>query len=143
MIKVFLDSSILVAASASKTGGSALILDYCKKGKIQGWVSKETIGEAEKNVNLKLGQKEKTRFIYYLKFANLFLAEDPTIEEIVGAEEVIFAKDAPILASAIKSKVDFLITLDRKHFLNPLVEKFARPMKVVTPKDFILSMLKS
>lgn len=141
MVKVFLDSSILVAASASKTGGSALILDYCRKGKIGGWVCKDVIGETEKNVNLKLGPKEKNRFIYYLRNANLFLTESPTVEEIAIAEEAIYIKDAPILASAKKSKADFLITLDRKHFLIPQVEKFASPMRIVTPKDFIYFML--
>ena len=139
MVKVFLDSSILVAASASKTGGSALILDYCRKEKVKGFVSKDVIGEAKKNINLKLGQKEQIRFVYYLKHANLFLTEDPSVEQIAEAEKVIYAKDAPILASAVESKASYLITLDRKHFFTSQVEKFASPMKVVTPKDFILS----
>src|SRR3990167_10767103 len=112
MKKVFLDSSVLVAASGSIAGASALTLGYCRNRKIKGYVSIDVIGEARKNINLKFGGKEKDRFKFLLKHANLILTDLSTIEKISESESVINAKDAPILAAYKKSKALFLITLD-------------------------------
>lgn len=143
MKKVFLDSSVLVSASASLTGASAYILGLCRLEKLKGYVSKKTIGEANKNINLKLSDQSKRRFISYLKLANLSLINKPALEEIVYCGQVINEKDAPILAAAINSKADFLITLDRKHFLKPEVMEFSRPLKIISPGEFIQKHLRS
>ena len=140
--KVFLDSSVLVAASASKTGASAFILGCCRLKKISGYVSLDTIGEARKNVNLKLKKINKERFVYFLRFASLILAPQPSAEEIAQCEQVINPKDAPILAAALKSSASFLITLDKKHFLKPKVINFSKPLKIISPKEFVLKYLK-
>jgi len=137
VIKVFFDSSALVAASVSKAGGSSYLLGLSRQKKINGLVSLDVIGEARKNINLKLGLKEKQRFIFYLKKANLKLVSEPSVEEISVCEKIIFAKDAPILAAAKKSRADYLVTLDRKHFFQPKVINFAKPLKIITPKDLI------
>jgi predicted nucleic acid-binding protein len=48
------------------------------------------------------------------------LLPEPTQKEVEELIRYIDFKDAPVLASAIKGKVDFLITLDKKHFIeNP------------------------
>lgn len=138
---VFLDSSILVAASASKKGGSAFILGLCREKKLKGYLSLDVIGEARKNVNLKLKKIHKQRFIYFLKQADLILVPSPSVEEIAQCEKVINPKDAPILAAALKSPTSFLITLDRKDFLKPKVFDFAKPLKITTPGDFISKYL--
>ena len=137
VIKVFFDSSVLVAACASETGASAYLLGLCKQKKIQGFVSLDSIGEARKNVNLKLGKVGKTRLIAYLKLANLILTSSPTPEEIAECERAIFVKDAPILAAAIKSSVLYLVTLDRKHFFQAKVIKFAELLKIITPGELL------
>jgi putative PIN family toxin of toxin-antitoxin system len=137
MKKIFIDSSVLVAASASKNGASAFILGLCRKEKIKGLVSSDVIKEAQKNVNLKLGHLEKERLTFYLKKSNLYLLPDPEVESIYECEAVIEKKDAPVLAAALNSQADFLITLDRKHFLNQKVANFIKPMEILTPGDFI------
>lgn len=143
MKRVFLDSSVLVAASASKKGASAFILGYCRKKKIKGYVSLDTIGEARKNVNFKLKTRHKERFVYFLKHAGLVLASQPSVEEIAQCEKVINPKDAPILAAALKSPASFLITLNRKDFLKPKVIDFVKPLKIITPGKFVLKHLKN
>lgn len=142
MIKVFLDSSVLVAACASKTGASAFILGWCRAGKLKGYISLEALKEAKKNVELKLSVIGKKRFAYYLKFANLILAASSSPEKISQCEKYIAPKDAPILAAALKSPVSFLITLDRKHFFNARLVKFVEPLEILTPGDFVRKCLK-
>jgi len=137
MMKVFLDSSVLVAASASKTGASAFVLGYCRRKKVLGYTSLDALGEAKKNVVLKLEPLAQNRFAFFLKHANILLVEDPSVEETAKCEKVINAKDAPILAAAVKSPASFLLTLDRKHFLKPEVMAFAKSLKILTPGEFV------
>lgn len=142
MKKVFLDASVLVAACASKTGASGLTLGLCRLEKIQGYVSLDVIGEARKNVYLKLKPVASKRLAEFLKLANLLLVPPPSIEEISHCEQAINPKDASILAAALKSPASFLVTLDKKHFLQPKVINFAQPLKVTSPKDLVLKHLK-
>lgn len=142
MIRVFLDSSVLVAASASRTGASAFVLGYCRKKKVLGYTSLEALGEAKKNVILKLGPLAQNRFAFFLHHANILLIENPPVEEMAKCEKVINAKDAPILAAAMKSPVSFLLTLDRKHFLKIEVAAFAKPLKISTPGEFVFNYLR-
>lgn len=137
MKKVFLDSSILVAASASKTGASALILGWCRQGKIAGFVSKDAVNEASKNVSLKLDSAAQQRLTQFLQKAALKLAPNPPLSLVIKCEKLIFPKDAPILAAALNVGVDYLVTLDKKHFLQEDVLKFAQPAKILLPGDFV------
>lgn len=137
MKKVFLDSSVLVAACGSLTGGSAFILGLSRKEKIKCFVSRDTINEAKKNVFLKFDQKAQTRFLFYLKKANLFVVPTPSEEKIADCRKYIEAKDAPILAAAQETGISFLLTLDKKHFLREKVIKFASPVVITTPRDFL------
>lgn len=142
MIKVFLDSSVLVVACASKTGASAFILGWCRAGKLKGYISIETLKEAKKNVELKLNSIGKKRFAYYLKFANLVLVASPSLEKIAQCENYITQKDAPILAASFKSPASFLITLDKKHFFDVRLVKFAEPLEILAPGKFVQKHLK-
>ena len=64
------------------------------------------------------------------------LNQEPNQQLIKKAEEVIVKKDAVILAEAKMAKADYLITLDKKHFLIPEVVSFLKPKKIFTPKMF-------
>lgn len=142
IIKVFLDASVLVAASASAKGASAYVLHLARQRKIKAFVSEDALSEAAKNVNLKLDDIGEERLKTYLIKANLKLVDSPEAETIALCEKFIHFKDAPILAAAITKKVDILLTLDRKHFLTKSVADFAKPMKILTPGDFLKRFFK-
>lgn len=137
IIKVFLDASVLVAASASVKGASAYVLHLARQRKIQAFVSEDALSEAVKNVNLKLDDIGEERLKTYLIKANLKLVDSPEAEAIALCEKFIHFKDAPILAGALANKINVLLTLDRKHFLTKSVADFAKPMKIFTPGDFL------
>jgi len=142
MKKIFIDSSVLVAACASKKGASALILAYCRQKKVKGYFSPEVIGEAKKNVNLKLLPPAKKRLFILLQLTNLSLVPSSSVEGINRCESFIDKKDAPILAAALKSPAQFLITLDKKHFFKPRVTENITNLQIITPRDFVLKVLK-
>ncbi|OGK21650.1 hypothetical protein A3C23_02640 [Candidatus Roizmanbacteria bacterium RIFCSPHIGHO2_02_FULL_37_13b] len=140
MKSVFIDSSVLVAACVSTKGASAYLLGLSRKGLIKGYISRDVIGEAKKNINFKLKDDHKKIFKIYLQYAKLGVIDEPLPELIELCEKVIYNKDAPILAAAIQSPCQYLVTLDRKHFLTNEVAKFVKKIVIITPGDFIKLM---
>ena len=137
MKRVFFDSSVLVAATASLEGASALILGWCKNRKLAGYMSADVLGEAKKNVAFKLGASYLSRFEDIVEKSHLVLIPEPAVELISVCERVIHPKDAPILAAAVQSRADIILTFDRRHFLTKEAMVFAAPKKIMTPGDFI------
>ncbi|KKU29141.1 MAG: hypothetical protein UX80_C0019G0013 [Candidatus Amesbacteria bacterium GW2011_GWA2_47_11b] len=138
MIGVFIDSSVLVAASGSKTGASALVLGYSRSGQITGVVSPDVVREAQKNVLKKMGPEKTARLDQYLRLAKLDLIPTPSQSEIDKCKQIIVDKDAPILAACLASQTNVLVTLDFKHMLKPKIAKFLKPTLVLTPHQLVL-----
>ena len=53
-IKVFIDTSVLIAGVASVTGASAAVLDLCESETVQMVVSRQVLVEADRNFSAKL-----------------------------------------------------------------------------------------
>jgi predicted nucleic acid-binding protein len=66
------------------------------------------------------------------------MVDDPTPRSMEKAATIVDRKDAPILAAAENANVDFLITLDKRHFVNPKTRQKAM-LKVVSPIEFLQS----
>jgi predicted nucleic acid-binding protein len=67
------------------------------------------------------------------------MVEDPPLALVKEAATVVNLKDAPILAAAQKAQVDYLVTLDKKHFLKARHEIELSP-PVVTPEEFLRAL---
>lgn len=133
MKKAFVDSSVLFSAVNSPTGGSSKLFTL---GNIQLVASPLVLAEVERNVRDKLARHHLERFfmlISKLKIVN----QTPNDNAIKVAQRAIVEKDAVILSEAKQAKTDFLVTLDKKHFMTPSVEKFLGGKKVLTPKMLI------
>ena len=137
MPKLFLDANIWIAASASATGGSAFILQACREGHFQAIATELILYEAEKNITAKLNQNALSRFHKLLETIPVKI--HPPAVTLDQYQNLIDPKDAHVLASAIESQSDFLITLDRQHFFSSKIQAANLPIRILTPKDFILS----
>lgn len=133
MKSVFIDSSVFFTASNSPTGGSAKLFTF-KNIKLM--VSHVVLTETERNVRNKLYNHQLERF-FMLVSKTQILDQKPNINLIKKAQKVIEQKDSVILAEAKLAECDFLVTLDRKDFLNERVAKFLKPNVALTPKDLI------
>lgn len=139
-LKLFIDASVFIAASASHTGGSAFILQACQKSIYKAVSAKLVLQEAKKNIAQKLDKKVLKRFYKLVK--TLSLEIQPTIKSSMEYRGIIEAKDAHVLAGAIESQSDYLITLDRKHFFTSKIQQANFSVIIVTPKDFIQKIMK-
>lgn len=136
MKTVFVDSSVLFTATNSPTGGSAKLFTLKEiKLIVSPWVLTET----ERNVRAKLHDYHLDRFFHLVRQTEIFKKQLDS-KLIQKAQKVIAKKDAVILAEAKSSESDFLVTLDRKDFLNEKVAKFLKPAIALTPKELIESL---
>jgi len=134
-IKVFIDTSVLIAGVASLTGASAAVLDLCEAESIQMVISRQVLVEADRNFSAKLPGLVN-EFRQFIRNLVPLMVEDPPAAAVKRAAGLIDRKDAAILAAAIESKVEFLITLDKKHFLKQKVQRNI-PIEICTPSDFL------
>jgi putative PIN family toxin of toxin-antitoxin system len=139
--KVFLDSSIVISAVLSDKGGSFRLFNEAQNKHliiyISDFVLEEVVSVLKLKYPLKLNSLENL-----LSSTPFVLAKDPSqdlIEEMAMLISDFF--DAPILAATKKAKVDFLITLDKKHFLTKKVKENVK-FKVLTPKEFLQDYFK-
>jgi len=132
-LRIFVDSSVLFAAVCSPVGGSAKLFTL---GDVILTASLVVLAEVERNVRAKLEDYHLDRFFLLASKLNV-IEQSPDNDLVVRAKKVIVEKDAVILAEAKNSGVEILVTLDRKHFLAPLVRKFFRPGKIMTPKEVL------
>jgi putative PIN family toxin of toxin-antitoxin system len=139
-IKVFIDTNVLIAGVNSVTGASATLLDLCEAGVLQMVVSRQVLIEADRNFAAKFPQLIG-RFRQFMHNLAPLMVEDPTPESMEKAATIVDRKDAPILAATQNANVDFLITLDKRHFLNPKTRQKVM-LKVISPVEFLQSFQK-
>lgn len=130
MKRAFLDSSVLFTAVNSPTGGSSKLFTLRK---IKLVTSKLVLTEVERNIRKKLENYHLKRF--FLLVSKLEIIDQKLDQKLIQkARKVIVKKDAVILVEAKMTPCEFLITLDKKHFLTQKVAAFIKPKKIFTPK---------
>ena len=100
-------------------------------------VSQQVLIEADRNFTAKFPQLVG-RFRQFMAHLAPLMVDDPTPESMEKAATIVDRKDAPILAAAQNANVDFLITLDKRHFLNPKTRQKVM-LRVVSPIEFLQS----
>lgn len=133
MKTIFVDSSVLFSAVNSPTGGSSKLFTLKNIKLITSGV---VLTETERNVRKKLHDYHLERFLMLADKLEI-LKKLPDTKLIIKTKKIIAGKDSVILAESHKSKADFLVTLDRKHFLTDSVAKFLKPQRALTPKLLI------
>ena len=135
MKTVFLDSSVLFTAVNSPVGGSAKLFTLKN---IELITSKIVLVEVERNIRRKLLDYHLERFFLLVDRIKI-LDIKFNKSNVKKAKKIIVKKDIIILSQVKISKPDFLLTLDKKHFLQEKVINYVKPTKILTPKDFLNS----
>ena len=126
-----------MAGIISAAGAARVLLVMSENGDIDLIISDHVITETERSLTKKVPQALPD-YRETLNNANIKVIRNPSMEEVYENLHLIADKDdVPILLAAIKEKVDYLATHNRKHFLNdPKVAERAG-FKIGTPGDVL------
>lgn len=134
--KIFIDSSVLIAAAISTHGSARDLIKKSLRGEVEIIISDLVIEETQRNLENKAPQA--------LPALQLFLESlnpqvvSPSKSQVLKISKIVDQKDAPIVAGAMKAKADYLLTYDRKHLLTYKKEiKTHFKLKVVTPDEVV------
>lgn len=134
---IFLDSSALIAGVISETGAAHVLLQLGETEDILLTISEMVLVESERSIARK-SPRNLNDLRRLFKTANLRIVDDPSKKEVEANLYLIEdPNDVPILLAAMKAKVDYLATHNRKHFLDdPKVSERAG-IKIGTPGDVL------
>lgn len=134
---IFLDSSALIAGAISETGAAHVLLQLGESEDILLTISEMVIVESERSI-AKKSPRNLNDLRKLIKTAKLRIVNDPSKKEVEANLYLIEdPNDVPILLAAMKAKVDYLATHNRKHFLDdPKVAEKAG-LKIGTPGDVL------
>jgi predicted nucleic acid-binding protein len=141
VVKIFLDSNVILSGLLSERGAPRIILDLLslRLPFLIGSTGRYNLIEIERNLKNKMPSLISL-YKAYLPKLNLKVIPLPRPEDVRGFSGQIAEKDIPILISAIQSKVDFLITGDKQHF-GKIKGLDRYPFHIVTPSEFMDSIL--
>ncbi|OGG79663.1 hypothetical protein A3A39_01685 [Candidatus Kaiserbacteria bacterium RIFCSPLOWO2_01_FULL_54_13] len=134
-LRVFLDTSAILAGLNSPTGAAGVVLALCVTEEIAPMISRQIIEEAERNI----AQKFPGLMPGWQSFLLIppEIIDNPNHQELKHARSVLPTSDAPILASALRVHPDYMITWNTKDFLKPQVLS-AVSFPILTPGDFLV-----
>ena len=138
---VFFDASVLVAASRSPSGGSALSLNMCSGRHFRAALTMKVLLEARRNVAEKFSEQDLLRFYHQIAALDPEMVPPPSQERVAQCAPLTTEKDAHVLAAALECRAGYLLTLDRRHLLTPAVQSAGLPLRVMTPGDFLRGII--
>jgi len=138
-MRVFIDTSVFIAACGSATGGSrALFAIAHNDPSLQLVASDYVLTEAMRNIEKKL-PNALNDFILLRHESHLMISREAPNVLLKSVATIIHAKDAPILATALFSRSQYLCTLDKKDFLTPATRKTCAALGIIvgTPGEIL------
>jgi predicted nucleic acid-binding protein len=135
MIRAFIDASVLFAASLSPTGASREIIRQAVRGQVTLVASELVYEEVDKN----LSDKAPEALPAFRQFLDTvpFETVRPTKRQVLQAAQYSALKDAPIVAAAKRARVDYLVSLDRRHLVGVPEVAQRSGLKIVLPSELL------
>jgi uncharacterized protein len=130
MIRVVIDTNVVVSANLRDEGLPAAILDLAANKRILMCVSEAVLAEYKDVLNrprLKLAAKRVARSLAVIRKTSLVVKPTRTVTVIKNDEP-----DNRLLECAHAASADYLVTGNTKHFPNTF-----EAIMIVTPKQFI------
>jgi len=140
MNKVFVDTSVLFAAIYSSSGSARDLIRLALLGKVSLHISQLVIEETERNLRKKAPEKLDI-YQALMGSAAFTIVPDPGKDDVVAAYAYTALKDAPIIAAAIATGVDYVATYDRKDLLSQSQVAEKSGLKIVTPDVVVAAIL--
>jgi predicted nucleic acid-binding protein len=133
-VKIFFDSSALVAGIISASGAARALLQLAEIEELDVVINEQVIVETER-VLARKSPRNLPDFRQAIKIVRPIIVRETAKDVQKCLYMIADPDDAPILAAAIKAKVDFLITYNRKHFLDDPKVAEKSGLQIGTPGD--------
>jgi predicted nucleic acid-binding protein len=131
-VRLFLDSSVLLAAAGSSKGASRLLFDHATSRGWQLLTADYCLREAEFNLP-KLGKRAELSWAQIIRPALNTVTAQLTLDRPLIYRAT---KDRPVVISALSQKADYLLTLDRDDF-HDLLGRSVYGLPIRTPGEFL------
>lgn len=134
-INIFMDSSALFAGIISSSGAARALLLLGESDHIKVTISEQVVTETERAIARKvpLAINDLREAILASKARIL---RDPSPDEVIAHSKLIsHSADVPILLAAMQAEVDYLVTLNRKHFIDDPDVAQGSGLRIGTPGD--------
>lgn len=135
-MKVFFDTSVIFSAIYSPSGGSSKLASFIRSEIITGITTQTVIEELEDNL-YKLNETNPKIIHDFLKENNFLVRKSISLSEIEPYQTLVEKKDAHVIAGAILTNCDYLVTLDKKHLNNIKVKIKITQVKILSPKELL------
>lgn len=133
--ELFFDSSALVAGVISPTGGARALLILAETGLISIVVSEQVIVETERAIARK-APRSLSAYRRAVRIAINPILRDPSLEAIEKHHKIIrHQADVPIVVAAMQEGIDYLVTLNRRHFIDDREVSELSGLQIGTPGD--------
>src|SRR4051794_4821935 len=135
---LFLDSSAAIAGVISSQGASRALLVMAESELIDLVLSEQVIAESERN----LARKAPAALPFFretLRRTRMRLVPDPSAEDVAQHLALIAHEaDVPIALAAMHAGVDYIVTLNRRHFLDDSGVAERTGLRIGTPGDALM-----
>ena len=132
---LFLDSSALFAGVVSSSGAARALLVLAEADSIAITISEQVVVETEQAVARKVPQA----LPYYrqaLRITDLYIVHNPTPEDVALHGDIISHQaDVSIVVAAMNARVDYLVTFNRRHFIDDPGVAARSGLPIGTPGD--------
>jgi predicted nucleic acid-binding protein len=132
---LFLDSSALFAGVVSADGAARALLLLGEAGLVTITISEQVVAETERAV----ARKAPRALAYYreaLRSSGLHIVRDPSPEEVEAHRDVVAHRaDVPIVVAAMEAEVDYLVSFNRRHFIDDPGVAAQSGLRIGTPGD--------
>jgi predicted nucleic acid-binding protein len=132
---LFFDSSALFAGVVSASGASRALLLLAEAGQTSVTVSEQVVAETERAVARKI-PRALPNYRETLRATGLRIVPNPSSKEIEANIAIIrHQADVPIVVAAMQVQADYLVTLNRRHFIDDPNVSTRSGLRIGTPGD--------
>ena len=137
-MRLFLDANVIFTAAHNPVGRSSALFGLARHGVCVLSTSPHAAAEAQRNLRVKY--PETLPRLQVLMSQIETVPEAPPADVAWAIEQGLPLKDAPVLAAALASGADALVTGDRTHF-GHLFGRKVRTLVVLTPAAALARLL--
>jgi hypothetical protein len=144
--RLFLDSNVLTGGIVSRWGLDKAVLSLCASRVCRLVLAEAVRDEVEENLLLQVGSVDARTanqvlddYSRLIKLTRPEIIPYPDEAEVIASRSLIrHAADVPVLLSAIKSRPDWLLTHNTKHFSAAVARRTG--LRIATPSDFFRAL---